>query len=288
MHDDVGPAETIAHSVGDDGAACDRRDIAMTNWSASARLPGRNRSIMSTVAPACRSVATIASPIPLVPPVTSARFPLSSRSSRIGGSPSLRSWAECPTEAQVIAIAQAGRLALSIRNDKNARKGMVLTSKQGWRVHAAATLSEGTIMLAGLLALTVAALFAGAAVYVNLVEQPARLGLDDRSLLIEWKPAYKRGFAMQAPLAIAGCVLGLVAWWQNDSWPWLLGAIVIVANWPLTLLVIRPTNNRLMEIDPAEAGAASRTLIRRWGRLHALRTALGFVATIVFLWAALH
>ena len=70
-------------------------------------------------------------------------------------------------------------------------------------------------MLAGQLALIVAALFAGAAVYVNVVEQPARLGLDDRALLTEWKPAYKHGFAMQAPLAIIGFLLGLAAWWQT-------------------------------------------------------------------------
>jgi len=142
-------------------------------------------------------------------------------------------------------------------------------------------------VIAGQLALIAAAVFAGAALYVNVAEQPARLNLDDRSLLIEWKPAYKRGFAMQAPLAVVGFLLGLLAWWQTGAWLWLLGALVLVANWPYTLLGILPTNNRLMALDPANAGSDSRRLIERWAQLHAVRTALGFAATIIFLWASL-
>jgi len=142
-------------------------------------------------------------------------------------------------------------------------------------------------MLAGQLALIVAALFSGAAVYVNIVEQPARLDLDDRALLTEWKPAYKRGFAMQAPLAIIGFLLGLVARWQTGHWAWLLGAVILVANWPYTLLGIMPTNGRLMATDPAGAGPESRVLIEKWAALHAGRTALGFASTLIFLWASI-
>ena len=142
-------------------------------------------------------------------------------------------------------------------------------------------------MLAGQLALIVAALFSGAAVYINVAEQPARLDLDDRALLTQWKPAYKRGFAMQASLAIIGFLLGLVAWWQTGHWSWLLGAAILIANWPYTLVGIMPTNQRLMTTDPASAGAESRALIEKWATLHAVRTMLGFAATLIFLWASM-
>jgi uncharacterized membrane protein len=142
-------------------------------------------------------------------------------------------------------------------------------------------------MLAGLLALIAAAVFFGAAFYVNFAEQPARLCLDDRSLLAEWKPSYKRGFAMQAPLAIVGFVLGAIAWWQTRDWLWLAGAVVLVANWPYTLLGIMPTNNALMALDPTDAGPQSRRLIEKWAKLHAVRTALGAAATALFAGALL-
>ncbi|QDW37709.1 DUF1772 domain-containing protein [Bradyrhizobium sp. KBS0727] len=143
-------------------------------------------------------------------------------------------------------------------------------------------------MLAGQLALIVAALFAGAAVYVSVVEQPARLSLDDRALLTQWKPAYKRGTAMQAPLAIIGFLLGLAAWWQTGHWAWLLGAAILITNWPYTLLGIMPTNKILMATEPASAGPDSRALIEKWAALHAGRTALGFTAMLTFLWASMN
>ena len=142
-------------------------------------------------------------------------------------------------------------------------------------------------MLAGQLALIAAALFTGAALYVSACEQPARLHLEDGAVLTQWKPAYKRGTAMQAPLALVGALLGVIAWWQTSDWRWLVGGAVILANWPFTFLVIMPTNNALLALDRTGGGPRSRDLIEKWGRLHAGRTALGVAATILFLAASL-
>jgi Domain of unknown function (DUF1772) len=140
-------------------------------------------------------------------------------------------------------------------------------------------------MLSGQLALIAAALFSGAAIYINVAEQPARLGLGDQALLDEWKPAYKRGTLMQAPLAVVAFLTGTWAWWQSGNALWLIGGLFMLANLPVTLLVILPTNNRLMATTTATS--ESRSLIVKWGNLHAIRTGLGFAAIATFLTASL-
>jgi hypothetical protein len=140
-------------------------------------------------------------------------------------------------------------------------------------------------MIVGQIALALAAAFAGAAFYINFAEHPARLGLDDRNLLKQWKPSYWAGYTMQASLAVASGLLGLLSWWISSDWRWIVGALLILANWPFTLIVIMPTNHKLNGIAESDAGSQSRAMLETWGRLHAVRTALGCAATAAYLWA---
>lgn len=137
----------------------------------------------------------------------------------------------------------------------------------------------------GAIALVFAALFSGAAFYINFAEQPARLILEPTQLLKQWAPSYKSGFIMQSTLAMLSGVAAIYAYTQTQDWRWALGAVLILANWPYTLLVIMPTNLKLLATKDADINSTTVDLIRHWGKLHAVRTVLGLSATVVFLLA---
>lgn len=129
-----------------------------------------------------------------------------------------------------------------------------------------------------------ATLFAGAAVYINVAEHPARMGCSPRAALAQWAPSYKRATVMQAPLALTGLAAGVAAWLLGGGVGWLVAGLLIGAVIPFTFIIIMPTNRRLLSLAPESEAAQVKRLLQRWASLHGIRSVLGLAAAVICLW----
>ncbi len=138
-------------------------------------------------------------------------------------------------------------------------------------------------MVSEIVATFASGIFAGAAVYINFVEQPARLSCGVQLAVTEWRPSYKRGTLMQVPLALIGSLSALVSWWFDGGRAWLVGGLLLLLVIPFTLVVILPTNKQLESQELDLQSEEAERLLRRWGQLHAARSLLSGTAFLVFL-----
>jgi hypothetical protein len=132
------------------------------------------------------------------------------------------------------------------------------------------------------LAVVSTSLFAGAAIYINLVEHPARMGCDTKTAATVWAPSYKRATVMQASLAILGFLAGVAVWLLGGGLMWLLGAVFIGTVVPFTFLVTMPTNHQLLVPGRDLSSSETRVLLEKWGKLHGVRSALSLLASVVY------
>ena len=139
-------------------------------------------------------------------------------------------------------------------------------------------------MFSGLIAIAFAAAFAGAAIYVNIVEQPARLALEDQALLSEWGPSDRRGVALLAAFALASAVAAFIAWFESQDVRWVFGALIIISSWPYAFFVMAPLNNQILSLRGRDV-AAAKALVRQWGMVESGFAAIGILAVAMFLWA---
>ena len=137
--------------------------------------------------------------------------------------------------------------------------------------------------LAELIATLSSGLFAGASVYINLVEHPARMQTGIRPALTEFAPSYYRATVTQVSLAIAGFLGALVAWRSRSDARWLIGGGLLVSVIPFTALAILPTNKKLLDPETAKDLALAEKLLNRWGKLHAVRSVLSLASLLMFL-----
>lgn len=134
-----------------------------------------------------------------------------------------------------------------------------------------------------LLATVCAGLFAGAAIYVSLVEHPARLSCGIELALTEFAPSYRRGTVMQASLALAGGALAVAAWAYGHDGVVLIAGLLLGSVVPFTLIVIFPTNTQLLDPQLDRRSPRAAELLARWGRLHSVRSGLSLLAFLLLL-----
>lgn len=131
------------------------------------------------------------------------------------------------------------------------------------------------------------ALFAGAAIYINLAEHPARLECGTQLAATVFGPSYHRAAAMQASLAVIATISGVATGINHNSLVWFLGSALIFLVIPFTFIGIMPTNKKLL--DPARDRSSDETLalLKKWGRLHGVRSVLSLLATLIYLYQSL-
>jgi hypothetical protein len=139
-------------------------------------------------------------------------------------------------------------------------------------------------MISGLIALAFAAAFAGAAVYVIWVEQPARMALDDQALLSEWAPSDSRAVALLAAFALVSAVAAFIAYFESQDVRWIFGALIVISTWPYAYFVMAPLNNQILSLKGGDVSAA-RELVRQWGLIESAFAGIGVAAAAMFVWA---
>ena len=138
--------------------------------------------------------------------------------------------------------------------------------------------------MAEFVAVVACGLFAGAPVYVSLVEHPARMECGVELAATEFPPSYRRGTIMQATLAAVGLLSSIAAWLVGAEFWWLVGGVLLGSVIPFTLVVILPTNKRLLNSTLDKRSVEAERLLARWGALHAVRSVLSGLALLLFLY----
>jgi hypothetical protein len=138
--------------------------------------------------------------------------------------------------------------------------------------------------IAEFVAVLASSLFAGAAVYISLVEHPARMERGIEIAATEFAPSYRRATIMQATCAALGLLSSIAAWLAGATFWWAIAGALLGSVIPFTLIVILPTNKLLLSPTLDRQSSETERLLARWGALHAVRSVLGGLALLLFLY----
>ena len=136
-------------------------------------------------------------------------------------------------------------------------------------------------MFAEILAFIFTGLFAGAALYVSLVEHPARMSLTLGAALAEFRPSYRRAAQMQVILSLVGAAAAVGAYFLGQGISTLVAGIVLATVIPYTLIVVKPINQQLLDETRTAQTEDTQVLLEKWGSLHMVRTVASLLALVI-------
>jgi uncharacterized membrane protein len=132
------------------------------------------------------------------------------------------------------------------------------------------------------IAIVCSAVFAGAALYISVVEHPARLKAGVSIALLEFRPSYARASVLQVAMIVSTLICSIGLCLLSHDWTWLIGGGLIAVSIPFTLLVIMPVNRSLLDAASPPPDSVALELLSRWGHLHLVRTITGMLGFALF------
>ena len=122
-------------------------------------------------------------------------------------------------------------------------------------------------------------LFAGAALHVNLVEQPSRNDLPINMAVHQFQTSFYRVAKYQTIYVLISSFLIIYKWFHDSNVWWLFCAGLLLSIVPFTLFCLMPINRQLLEPSAVNKSIESlnlekyyRKLMREWNILHFVRT----------------
>ena len=126
--------------------------------------------------------------------------------------------------------------------------------------------------------------FFACALYINLVEHPARMAAGQEIAISQWPGSYKRAALVQVLMAILSILSSTTLWFIRNQVAWLLVAGLMLSIIIYTLIVMLPTNKLMLRKDIDKSAASTKALLDKWIEFHTLRTLLSFVAYMIVLY----
>ena len=121
--------------------------------------------------------------------------------------------------------------------------------------------------IAEFVAVLACGLFTGAAVYISLVEHPARKECGAEIAATEFPPSYRRASIMQATLAALGLLLSIAAWLAGATFWWAIAGVLLGSVIPFTLIVILADQQAVVEPCAGQAVSTDRPAIHTLGQI---------------------